>query len=149
MFMAEELIEAMCCGDNERTRAHVADYLYALTQGKSPLLWNVTVQQNEKHNQELPDYFYDGYMIDPSKKLNVGSEPRRRLARPKQKKLGAKSIKPQSSLSNSEEWVILDVVVVAPTNLERTRSSIASFHLLFFNDNTKPSTSISLSLMSP
>ena len=88
MFMAEELIEAMCCGDNERTRAHVADYLYALTQGKSPLLWNVTVQQNEKHNQELPDYFYDGYMIDPSKKLNVGSEPRRRLARPKQKNLG-------------------------------------------------------------
>jgi hypothetical protein len=59
----------------EKTYDHVADYLYSLTHGESPRLWNVTVQQNEGQFQDetkpamLPDYFYDGYMIDPSKRF--------------------------------------------------------------------------------
>jgi hypothetical protein len=75
MFTATQLIHDLGLEGCEKTYDHVADYLYSLTHGESPRLWNVTVQQNEGHFQDetkpamLPDYFYDGYMIDPSKRF--------------------------------------------------------------------------------
>ena len=75
MFTPTQLIHDLGLEGCDKTYDHVADYLYSLTHGKSPCLWNVTVQQNELHFQdeneepETPKYFYDGYMIDPSKRF--------------------------------------------------------------------------------